>query len=61
MDNDFENNERINYSWFTSMDGLSRYRYTMHGKSDVQIENLIVHVFPDMYYPADKPHMIVRN
>ena len=59
MDYDFERNENFSYTWFTPLTGLSFYRYMMHGKSDVQIRKLIVHLYPEIYYPEDKPHLLV--
>ena len=35
------------------------YRYVMHGKSDVQIKNFVIHLYPEIYYPADKQHLII--
>lgn len=35
------------------------YRYIMHGKSEVDIKDLNIHLYPEVYYPSDKPHFIV--
>jgi len=54
-----EQNEEYNYKWFNAVVGLPYYRYLMHGRYDVQLKNLVIHLYPDMYYPSEKPHLII--
>lgn len=38
---------------------FSWLKYTLHGECEAQAKNFVVHLYPDMYYPSDKPYFIV--
>jgi len=31
----------------------------MHGKAEVDIKDLHIHLYPEMYYPTDQPHFVI--